>query len=196
VDHAFLRRLDAAARWTFAQREAMLRSMADSRRIAASNTLGADLDSFDVAILNLVQDNNQLSSHQIGASVGLSPSAVQRRLKHLRKTGVIMADVALVAPAVAGNRVTIIVEVSLEREQLQQRREFERAVCALPEVVQCYYVTGRADFVLILNMTSMDAYGEFTNAVFFANPNVKQFYTAVVMSTTKFTTRVALGADR
>jgi Lrp/AsnC family transcriptional regulator, leucine-responsive regulatory protein len=170
--------------------------MAELRRNAASHALGAELDSFDVAILNLVQEDNQLSSHQIGASVGLSPSAVQRRLKHLRKTGVIMADVALVSPAVAGNRVTIIVEVSLEREQLQQRQEFERAVCALPEVVQCYYVTGRAEFVLILNMPSMEAYGDFTNAVFFANPNVKHFYTAVVMSTTKFTTRVALGGDR
>src|SRR5438309_2055112 len=110
--------------------------MAELRRIAASHAPDADLDSFDIAILNLVQDDNQLSSHQIGVSVGLSPSAVQRRLRHLRKTGVIMADVALVSPAVAGNRVTIIVEVSLEREQLQQRQEFERAVCALPEVVQ------------------------------------------------------------
>ena len=170
--------------------------MAGIRRIAASRALGADLDAFDVAILNLVQDNNQLSSHEIGATVGLSPSAVQRRLKHLRKTGVIIADVALIAPAVAGNRVTIIVEVSLEREQLQQREEFEGAVRALPEVMQCYYVTGRAEFVLILNMTSMEAYGEFTNAVFLSNPNVKHFYTAVVMSTTKFTTRVALGTDR
>ena len=174
----------------------MLREMADSRRIAAPDALAADLDSFDVAILNLVQEDNQLSSHEIGASVGLSPSAVQRRLRHLRKVGVIMADVALISPAVAGNRVTIIVEVSLEREQLQQRREFERTVGALPEVVQCYYVTGQADYVLILNMTSMEAYGEFTNAVFFANANVKQFSTAVVMTTTKFTTRVALGAVR
>lgn len=170
--------------------------MAELRRNAASHAPGADLDSFDVAILNLVQDDNQLSSQQIGASVGLSPSAVQRRLKHLRKTGVIMADVALVSPALAGNRVTIIVEVSLEREQLQQRQEFELAVRTLPEVMQCYYVTGRAEFVLILNMTSMEAYGDFTKAVLFANPNVKHFYTAVVMSTTKFTTRVPIGIDR
>jgi Lrp/AsnC family leucine-responsive transcriptional regulator len=168
--------------------------MADPRRTATTPLLGADLDTFDIAILNLVQDDNQLSSHEIGARVGLSASSVQRRLRHMRKTGVIVADVAVVAPAVAGNRVTIVVEVSLEREQLQQREAFERAVRALPEVAQCYYVTGRADFVLILNVPSMEAYADFTHAVFFANPNVKRFDTAVVMSTTKFSTRVALGA--
>jgi Lrp/AsnC family leucine-responsive transcriptional regulator len=170
--------------------------MADSRRKAAPGAVDADLDAFDVGILNLVQDNNQLSSHEIGAGVGLSPSAVQRRLRRLRQAGVIAADVSLIAPAVAGNRVTVIVEVSLEREQLQQRHEFERRVRALPEVVQCYYVTGRADFVLVLNVSSMEAYGDFTNDVFFADPNIKQFHTAVVMSTIKFTTRVDLPKPR
>ena len=62
---------------------------------------------------------------------------------HLRKTGVITADVALVSPAVAGNRVTFIVEVWMENDQRQPRREFERAVMARPEIMQCYYVTGR-----------------------------------------------------
>ena len=108
------------------------------------------------------------------------------------KTGVIVADVALIAPAVAGNRVTIIVEVSLEHEQLQQRQEFERGVRKLPEVVQCYYVTGNADYVLILNMKSMEEYSQFTDDVFSSNPNIRQFRTTVVMKPIKFTTRVAL----
>jgi Lrp/AsnC family leucine-responsive transcriptional regulator len=166
--------------------------MPPSRRNAAPGVSLADLDRFDVAILNLVQNDNLLTSHEIGDKVGLSPSAVQRRLRRLREEGVIIADVSLIAPAIAGNRVTVIVEVSLEREQLQQRQEFERRIRALPEVVQCYYVTGRADFVLVLNMQSMEAYGEFTKEVFFADPNVKQFYTAVVMDQVKFTTRIDL----
>lgn len=152
----------------------------------------AALDAFDIAILNLVQENNLLTSQEIAEKVSLSASAVQRRLRRLREDGVIVADVSMIAPAVVGNRVTLIVEVSLEREQLNQLEEFERTVRKLPEVVQCYYVTGRADFVLILNMSSMQEYGQFTKDVFFANPNVKQFYTAVVMSQVKFSTRVSL----
>lgn len=166
--------------------------MADSRRNAAPGALNADLDSFDRAILNIVQDDNQLSSHQIGERVNLSPSAVQRRLRRLRELRVIMADVSMISPAIAGNRVTIIVQVSLEREQLQQRHEFERMVRALPEVMQCYYVTGQADFILVLNVASMEAYAQFTNDVFFANPNIKTFNTSVAMSTVKFSTRVQL----
>jgi DNA-binding Lrp family transcriptional regulator len=169
--------------------------MGYSRRDAARGALTADLDPFDVAILNLVQDNNQLSSHEISDRVGLSPSAVQRRLRRLRELKVIMADVSLVSPAAAGNRVTIVVMVSLEREQLQQRNEFERSVRAMPEVAQCYYVTGESDFILVLNVSSMEAYGEFTQELFAANPNVKAFRTAVVMRSVKFTTRVTLGPD-
>lgn len=157
------------------------------------HTLAA-IDAFDVAILNLVQENNQLTSQEIAEKVALSASAVQRRLRRLREERVIVADVSVIAPAAVGNHVTLIVEVSLEREQHHHLEEFEKTVRGLPEIVQCYYVTGRADFVLILNMTSMEEYGEFTKRVFFANPNVKQFYTAVVMNQVKFSMRVALPA--
>jgi Lrp/AsnC family transcriptional regulator, leucine-responsive regulatory protein len=150
------------------------------------------IDAFDVEILNLVQENNQLTTQEIAEKVALSASAVQRRLRRLREEKAIVADVSVIAPAVAGNRVTLIVEVSLERDQLHLREEFENTARRLPEVAQCYVVTGRADFVLILNMASMEEYGEFTKRVFFANPNVKQFYAAVVTSRVKFSTRVQL----
>ena len=153
------------------------------------------IDAFDIDILNLVQENNQLTSQEIAEKVALSASAVQRRLRRLREERIIVADVSVIAPAVVGNRVTVIVEVLLERDQLHHREEFEKTVRKLPEIVQCYYVTGRADFILILNMASMEEYGEFTKRVFFANPNVKQFYTAVVMNQVKFSTQVALPAS-
>ena len=161
---------------------------------AAMHTLPA-IDAFDIDILNLVQENNQLTSQEIAEKVALSASAVQRRLRRLREERIIVADVSVIAPAVVGNRVTVIVEVLLERDQLHHREEFEKTVRKLPEIVQCYYVTGRADFILILNMASMEEYGEFTKRVFFANPNVKQFYTAVVMNQVKFSTQVALPAS-
>jgi Lrp/AsnC family leucine-responsive transcriptional regulator len=148
--------------------------MQENCRDAAPDAPSVGLDSFDLAILNLVQENNRLSSQQIGAQIGLSASSVQRRLRRLHEVGVIVADVSLIAPAAAGNRVTVIVEVSLEREQLQQREEFERSVRTLPEVVQCYYVTGNSNYVLILNLKTMEDFSKFTDEVFFSNPNIKQ----------------------
>lgn len=170
--------------------------MAKSRRETSPEKPPAELDEFDYAILTLVQQNNQLSSHEIGGKVGLSPSAVQRRLRQLRETGVIMADVSLVSPAAIGRRVVVIVEVSLEREGVQHMREFERGIAAQPEVSQCYYVTGNSDFIVILNLPSMEAYGEFAKRVFHANANVKEFYTAVVIDQLKFTTQIDLSHAR
>lgn len=170
--------------------------MSKARRETLPEKPLAELDEFDYAILTLVQQNNQLSSHEIGEKVGLSPSAVQRRLRQLRETGVIMADVSVISPAAIGRRVVIIVEVSLEREGVQHMREFERGIAAQPEVTQCYYVTGNSDFIVVLNMPSMEAYGEFAKRVFHANANVKEFYTAVVIDQVKFTTQIDLSRGR
>ena len=160
-------------------------------RVSAA-TDGTSLDVFDRAILNVVQENNQLTSSEIGDRVGLSSTACLRRLARLRQTGIIKADVAIVDPAVGGARVTLVVQVSLEREQATLLDQFKKAMIAQPEVVQCYYVTGAHDFVLIVNVRDMAAYDEFTQAHFFNNPNVRQFSTSVVMREVKFSTRIVL----
>lgn len=153
------------------------------------------LDGFDVALLNLVQENNRLTADEIAARIGLSATACQRRLKRLRAEKAITADVALVSPAVAGRTVTLVVLVTLEREQLELIEEFGRRMNASPEVTQCYYVTGSADFALVVSVGSMDEYGAFTERAFFADRNVKSFQTFASMKTVKFTTRVNLEAS-
>lgn len=168
-----------------------MRKSSDRGRVSVGGN-GASLDSFDRAILNVVQENNQLTSSQIGDRVGLSSTACLRRLARLRETGIIKADVALVDPAVGGARVTLIVMVSLEREQASLLEQFKKSMLVQPEVVQCYYVTGVHDFVLIVNLRDMAAYDEFTQEHFFNNPNVRQFSTSVVMREVKFSTRIPL----
>lgn len=168
----------------------MRQSSAGGRKTAIGQA--HSLDHFDRAILNLVQDDNQLTSAQIGDQVGLSSTACLRRLARLRENGVIKGDVAIIDPAVAGARVTLIVQVSLEREQASLLEQFKKAMSVLPEVTQCYYVTGAHDFILIVNVRDMAAYDEFTQEHFFNNANVRQFYTSVVMREVKFSTRIAL----
>lgn len=154
--------------------------------------LGASLDRFDIALLNCVQENNQLTAQELGDRVGLSPTACQRRLKRLRADGVIIGDISIVSPRAVGSNVTLIVQVCLEHEQIHLLDEFKQRMIALPEVVQCYYVTGNVDFVLVISVESMDEYVKFTNRVFFNSSNVKSFHTSVVMNHVKFNLKVPL----
>lgn len=154
---------------------------------------GPVLDHVDVALLNIVQENNQLTADQLSERVGLAATSCQRRLKRLRASGAIMADVSLISPEVTGSRVTLVVLVSLEREQLDLLDNFKRRICAYPEVTQCYYVTGSADFILVVSSPSMADYGAFTERAFFADKNIKSFQTFAAMQTVKFTTKVSLG---
>src|SRR3546814_7803259 len=96
------------------------------------------LDEFDRRLLALVQANARLTAEQLGERVGLSASACQRRLKRLRETGVIEAEIAVVAPEAVGRALTMIVEVSLEREHPHIVEAFKKSMRATPEVMQCY----------------------------------------------------------
>lgn len=143
------------------------------------------LDDFDFRLLRLVQRNNRLTNDELGEAVGLSPSACQRRLAKMREHGVIEEDIAVVSPAAVGRQLTMIVDVTLERERPDMMDQFKRAMLATPEVMQCYYVTGDTDFILILTARDMRHYEEFTKQFFFANPNIRRFQTRVVMDRVK-----------
>src|SRR5262245_53389307 len=99
------------------------------------------LDDFDRALLSEVQVDNQTPARVLAERVGLSESAVLRRLRRLRQDGVIVADVAIVHPAVLGTPLTIHVLVSLERETSERLDEFIRRLRSRPEVRAAWYVT-------------------------------------------------------
>jgi Lrp/AsnC family transcriptional regulator, leucine-responsive regulatory protein len=141
----------------------------------------ANLDEFDRALLAAVQIDNQTPARVLAERVGLSESAVLRRLRRLRRDGVIIADVAVVDPAVLGIPLTIHVLVSLERETSDLLDEFTRRLRRRPEVKAAWYVTGDADFVLHLRLSGMDAYETFAREVFHEDPNVRSFRTIVAM---------------
>lgn len=146
-----------------------------------------NMDSFDKKILEIVQRNNLLSTEKIADQVNLSSSAVQRRLKRLRKEGIIEADVAIISSLASGRLLTIIVEVTLEQERLISSilDEFKKLVLATPEVMQCYHVTGNADFILIIAAKDMQDYEAITHRLFIDNRSVKRYQTSVVVSRVK-----------
>jgi len=151
-----------------------------------TSSLAAQLDEFDIKILDALQDNNQRTSEELANLVHLSPASCLRRARRLRETKVIVADVSIVAPEVIGPRMTMIVLVSFEREQHDLIDSFKASMHADPQVTQCYYVTGAVDFVLFVAARDLADYERFTQKFFFENRNVKKFETMVVMSCAKF----------
>jgi DNA-binding Lrp family transcriptional regulator len=101
----------------------------------------------------------------------------------MEEAGVIQANVAVVDPIQVGQSITIFVEVEViseTAELIAAKREF----ASVPEVQQCYYVTGEADFMLVV-VPTMTAYEALTRRLFFGNNNVKRFRTFVAMERVK-----------
>lgn len=143
------------------------------------------LDRLDAHLLAEIQRNNKTSSDVLGETVGLSATAVQRRLKRLREEGVIESDVAIVNPKAIGQNVQMIVMVGLERERSDIIDRFKQSIRATPQVMAGYYVTGDADFVLIVTTEDMERYELFTRSFFYGNADIKWFKTMVVMDRVK-----------
>lgn len=146
---------------------------------------GNDLDEFDLKILAILQRDNAVPQREIGAAVNLSAPAVQRRIKRMEESGVIAANVAVVDPEKVGRPITIVVEVEVASEQIELLDAAKASFAAAPEVQQCYYVTGEADFVLVVTVASMADYEALTRRLFFANPNIRRFRTLVAMDRVK-----------
>lgn len=151
-----------------------------------------ETDDFDKKLLRLLQQNNKMTADELGEIVGLSPSAVQRRLKRLRDEKVIEADVSIISPTVAGIGITCVVDVILEVGNSRALEKFKSTMQKSSEVMQCYYVTGTYDFVLIVNAKDMHEYEEFTKKWLMDDPNVKHFYTHVVMDKVKVGYSIAI----
>ncbi|MCC8968217.1 Lrp/AsnC family transcriptional regulator [Bradyrhizobium sp. Pear76] len=142
-------------------------------------------DRLDARILEIVQKNNRLTSEVIGELAGLSATACQRRLKRLRSEGIIEADVSIVSAKAAGRPIQLLVLVSIERESSEIVDRFKNAIKSSAEVVNGYYVTGDADFVLYITARTMDDYEQFTRRFFYDNSNIKAVRTMVVLDRVK-----------
>lgn len=156
------------------------------------------LDSHDLRLIALMQEDNRRTAEELSQDVGLSASACLRRLKRLREDGVIIHDISVIAPEMIGRHLTMIVEVVLERDRPDMIDAFKQAARATPEVMQCYAVTGDIDFVLVVTVRDMRHYEDLTRRLFRAKADIRRFNTRVVMDRVKIGLGlpVGLAADR
>ena len=153
-------------------------------------------DRLDLAILRLLQADGRATCEAIGERVGLSASAVLRRIKKLEDSATIERYVALLRPEALGLGLVAYVNVRLEKRADHAKRnpmdEFRASVQAWPEVVDCAALTGEMDFLLRLVVQDMSAYSRFMMDTLLRHPAVQDCKTSFVMDRVKSTTALPL----
>ena len=155
----------------------------------------APLDTIDRKLLDLVQRDADLGAEALGERIGLSASAVQRRLRRMKAEGTIVANVALVDPAKVGRPTFFIVALEIERERPELMSRLRQWLNGEDQVQQAFYVTGSADFILIVTARDVDSYDALMTRLMADNPNVRRFTTNVALGVNKRTMFVPVRLD-
>jgi len=113
------------------------------------------LDKYDKAILRALQQDGRISNVQLAARVNLSESACLRRVRALEDAGLIDRYVALVNQSRVGLGGNVLVHIGLHREEQSELAAFEAAVQDIPEVMECYLMTGEFDYLLRVVVADM-----------------------------------------
>lgn len=144
-----------------------------------------ELDKIDRRILNLLQKDARRPAEFIGADVGLSASAVQRRIVRMREEGIILAEVAVLDPKRVGRALTMIVDVEVERERPELVASLKQWIVTEPCIQEAWYVTGEGDYVLIVLARDVEDFEALMQRLVAENANVRRFQTRVALSTLK-----------
>lgn len=153
------------------------------------------LDTFDLAILDILQHDNTVPQREIAERVNLSAPAVQRRIRKLQDAGVIATQVAVLEPARVGRPLTVIIEVRLAAELPQLTAALHQRIAREKAVQQCYSITGEADYLLIATLPSMEEFDGLVKRLFDGDANVRRYTTSVVLRRLKYGLQVPLQDD-
>ena len=123
--------------------------------------LNKSLDAIDRQILENLQNDARMRNVELAEKVGLSPSPCLRRVSNLEKTGVIRGYATLVDAEAVGLPVSVFVSVTLEKQIEKTLEKFEKEIRARPEVMECYLMTGEADYLLRVVTADLSAYERF-----------------------------------
>ncbi|KJY75129.1 Lrp/AsnC family transcriptional regulator [Vibrio nigripulchritudo] len=150
------------------------------------------LDRLDKAILRQLQEDSSITNVELSNKVGLSAPACFKRVKRLKEEGVIRKEVALVNHAKLGPMIHMVVEVFMERDRPEMNRTFIDKVRKSIAVKECYKVTGKVDFVLLIDSPDMESYEALCEELLYFDPNVKNFTTLISMNMVKYDTKIQI----
>jgi Lrp/AsnC family leucine-responsive transcriptional regulator len=145
------------------------------------------LDKTDLIILNLLQQNARVTVKEIAEKVHLSTTPVHERIKRLENTGVIKQYAALVDHSKVKKGLMVICYVSLKEHSKTAGTKFIKMIHALPEIIECYNISGEFDFMLKVVAENMDTYYDFHVNKLSQSENIGNVQSVFVMGVIKQT---------
>ena len=150
------------------------------------------LDEVDVQLLSLLQQDGRITNADLAKRVGLSPPSVLQRVRVLEKAGLIKGYFGLLDPDKLGLRITALAMISLSLHQEQPIERFRRSINEIPEVLECYHVSGEFDFLLKIVVKDIRSYEQLIRERLSKIKGIQQIKTSFVLATTKHTTQIPL----
>jgi len=132
------------------------------------------LDELDVQILDHLQASGRMANADLAEAVALSPSACHRRVRALEKSGVISGYVALLSEEKLGQASSVFVQVTLENQRRENLSRFEKAVSRCPQIMECFLMTGDADYLLRVSVRDAADYERLHHDVLTRLPGVQR----------------------
>ncbi len=150
------------------------------------------LDRYDRAILEALQRDGRISNVQLAARANLSESACLRRVRVLEDSGLIERYACLVNQQAAGLSGNVFVQIGLQREEERELAAFEAAVRDIPEVMECYLMTGEFDYLLRLVVSDMADFERIHRDALTRLPGVARVNSSVAIRTVQRKTELPL----
>jgi DNA-binding Lrp family transcriptional regulator len=151
-----------------------------------------ELDVTDWRILSLLQDDARVSNIDLARAVGLSPSPCLSRVRALEEAGFIRRYVTLLDPQRVGMKVSVFIQVTLEKQVEPALEVFEKAIRDRPEVMECYLMTGEADYLLRVVVPDVQALQHFILAFLSKVPGVGNIKSSFALKQVKYQTALPL----
>lgn len=150
------------------------------------------VDSIDVKILEQLQQNSKLTNTELSERINLSASPCLKRVKQLEKSGLIREYVALLDPSSLGLDLNVFIFISLKAQGRKMLLEFEQRISAKDEVMECYLMTGEADYLIRVAVSDVDALEQFIVDTLSPMPEVEKIRSSVALKQVRYKTALPL----
>ncbi|EMM7969450.1 TPA: Bkd operon transcriptional regulator BkdR [Pseudomonas aeruginosa] len=153
------------------------------------------LDRTDIGILNRLQEDARITNAELARSVNLSSTPCFNRVKAMEELGLIRQQVTLLAPELLGLNVNVFIHVSLEKQVIDALARFENAIAERPEVMECYLMTGDADYLLRVLVPDIQALERFILDHLTKIPGVANIRSSFALKQVRYKTALPLPAN-
>lgn len=151
-----------------------------------------ELSRSDRQLLQALQQDLSLSQIELADRAGLSRTSVWRRIRELEEAGLIEGKVALLNSRKLGFQIHVLLSVSMNKHSVRTRKDFENHVQTLPEVTECFSVSGDRDYLLHIVARDMETYNDFLNTQILDHPSVHSASSSFALRRVKYTTALPL----